>query len=116
MAVPVDTDGDNGILTFWAKALDSDSIVEEFGHMDGQVLDMGFIMRNPPRFAFDKYLRFFKKLHDKEFVETFIAVERWLYNTPPIPGNLYRDIMNGCHKENALYKSELVIDSKKKST
>lgn len=113
MAVPVDTDGDESVLAFWARALDSDRIVSEFGHMDGQVLDLGFIMRNPPRFAFDKYVRFFEKMHDGGFVDTFIAVERWLYNTPPIPGNLYRDIVNGCYKQNALFKSEMALDGKK---
>lgn len=113
MAVPVDTDRDKSILTFWAKALDPDKIASEFGHMDGQVLDLGFIMRNPSRFAFDKYVKFFKKMHNKSFVDTFLAVERWLYNTPPIPGNLYRDIIDGCYKKNALFKSEIALDGKK---
>lgn len=113
MAVPVDTDRDDSILSVWAKALDSDKIASEFGHMDGQVLDLGFIMRNPPRFAFDKYVKFFEKMHDKGFVDTFIAVERWLYNTPPIPGNLYRDIINDCYKRNALFKSEMMLDGRK---
>lgn len=113
MAVPVDTERDDTILAFWAKALDSDRIASEFGHMDGQVLDLGFIMRNPPRFAFDKYVKLFEKMHDKGFVDTFIAVERWLYNTPPIPGNLYRDIVNGCYKENALFKNKMTLDGRK---
>ncbi len=107
MAVPVDTDKDKSTLTFWAKALDPGKIVSEFGQMDGQMLDLGFIMRNPPRFAFDKYVKFYEKMHDKGFVDTFLAVERWLYNTPPIPGNLYRDIIDGCYKKNALFKGEM---------
>src|SRR5574341_1646809 len=113
MAVPVDTDRDDSILAFWAKALDSNKIAAEFGHMDGQMLDLGFIMRNPPRYALDKYRKFFERMHDKAFVDTFIAVEHWLYNTPPIPGNLCRDIINGCYKENALFKSEMVLGGKK---
>lgn len=113
MAVPVDTSQDDTILAHWARALDSDRIAEEFGHMDGQMLDLGFILRNPPRFAFDKYVRFFEKMHDRGFVDTFTAVERWLYNTPPIPGNLYRDIINGCYKRNALFKGEMALDGMK---
>jgi polyhydroxyalkanoate synthase subunit PhaC len=113
MAVPVDTDRDSSILSVWAKALDSDKIASEFGHMDGQMLDLGFIMRNPPKYAFDKYVKFFEKMHDKSFVDTFTAVERWLYNTPPIPGSLYRDIIDGCYKENALFRNEMTIDGRK---
>jgi polyhydroxyalkanoate synthase len=80
--------------------------------MDGQILDLGFIMRNPPRFALDKYVKFLEKMGDKNFVEMFVAVERWLYNTPQIPGNLYKDIINGCYKENALFKNKMVLDGK----
>lgn len=112
MAVPVDTDKDDSILSIWAESLDSDRIAAEFGHMDGQILDLGFIMRNPPRFALDKYVKFLEKMGDKNFVEMFVAVERWLYNTPQIPGNLYKDIINGCYKENALFKNKMVLDGK----
>jgi len=51
MATPVDFSKDNTILAEWSKALDSDKIVKEFGHIDGQALDLGFIMRNPPRYS-----------------------------------------------------------------
>jgi polyhydroxyalkanoate synthase len=37
----------------WSKAIDSDKLVKEVGHIDGQALDLGFIMRNPPRYSFD---------------------------------------------------------------
>ena len=113
MAVPLDSDRDRSILSYWAKALDSDRIAREFGHMDGQMLDLGFIMRNPPRYALDKYKKFFERIHDKNFVDTFIAVERWLYNTPPIPGNLYREFISGCYKDNALFKNQMIFDGKK---
>jgi polyhydroxyalkanoate synthase len=48
MAAPVDFSKDHSILATWARAIDSDKIIDEFRHMDGQVLDLGFIMRNPP--------------------------------------------------------------------
>ena len=41
-------------------------------------------------------------MHNKEFVQTFIDVERWLYDTPPIPGALYRQIIKDCYKNNLL--------------
>jgi polyhydroxyalkanoate synthase subunit PhaC len=112
MATPVDFSKDNTILAKWSRALDSDKIVEEFGHINGQILDLGFIMRNPPRYLFDKYLKFFKKLDDKKFVDTFISVERWLYNTPPIPGNLYRQLVNDCYRKNLLISNSMYVDGK----
>lgn len=102
MAVPIDFSKDDTILARWSKAIDVDSMMDEFGHMDGQMLDLGFLMRNPPRYGFDKYLKFFQRFYDWEFVDTFIDVERWLYDTPPIPGALFRQIINDCYRNNLL--------------
>ena len=76
MAAPVDFRKDNTILANWARLIDSDQIVDEFGHVYGQVLDIGFLMRNPPRYSFDKYLKLFERYNDKQFVDTFISVEK----------------------------------------
>src|ERR671923_1711104 len=102
MATPVDFNKDNTVLANWSRAVDIDSMMEEFGNMSGYILDLLFIMRNPPRYAFDKYLRLFEKLNDAEFVNTFFDVEKWLYDTPSIPGNLFRRIINDCYKNNLL--------------
>ena len=102
MAVPIDFNKDDSMLATWSKAIEVDSMMDEFGHMDGQVLDLAFLLRNPPRYGFDKYLKLFQRFHDKEFVDTFIDVERWLYDTPPIPGALFRQIINDCYRNNLL--------------
>jgi polyhydroxyalkanoate synthase len=102
MATPVDFKKDNTILANWSRAINIDKMMEEFGNMSGLVMDLLFIMRNPPRYAFDKYLKWFEKSNDAEFVDTFFDVERWLYDTPSVPGNLFRQIINDCYKNNLL--------------
>jgi polyhydroxyalkanoate synthase subunit PhaC len=62
MAVPVDFNKDHTILAKWSKAIDVNSMINEFRHMDGQVLNLEFLMCNPPRYGFDKYLKFFEIL------------------------------------------------------
>ena len=117
MAVPIDFSKDDTILARWSRAIDVDSMMDKFGHMDGQVLDLGFLMRNPIRYGFDKYLKFFQRFYDREFVDTFIDVERWLYDTPPIPGALFREIINDCYRNNLLIsdgKMEVVNGEGKK--
>jgi polyhydroxyalkanoate synthase len=112
IAVPVDFNKDDTILAKWSKTIDVDSMMDEFGHMDGQVLNLEFLMCNPPRYGFDKYLKFFQRSYDREFVDTFIDIERWLYETPPIPGVLYRQIINDCYRNNLLISSKMEITSK----
>lgn len=112
MAVPVDFSKDDTLLARWSKAIDVDGMMDEFGHMDGQVLNMGFLMRNPPRYGFDKYMNFFQRSYDREFVDTFIDVERWLYDTPPIPGALHRQIISDCYRNNLLISGSMQVTGK----
>ena len=111
MATPVDFSKENTILANWSRAVDIDKMIHEFGNMNGQILDLAFAMRNPPRYIFDKYFKLFKKLDDKEFVNTFIDVERWLYDTPPVPGNLHSQIINNCYKDNLLIANKMKINN-----
>lgn len=112
IAAPIDFSKDDTILAAWSRSVDVDTMVKEFGHMDGQVLDLGFLMRNPPRYGFDKYLKFFQRLlsYDVEFVDTFVDVERWLYDTPPIPGRLYRQIIVDCYRSNLLASNRMEVE------
>jgi len=109
MAAPVDFSKDTTMLAHWARTIDVDGLLDEFGHMDGQVLDLAFLMRNPPRYGFDKYIRFLQRSYDGEFVDAFIDVERWLYDTPPIPGKLYQQIIDDCYRNNLLVLNQMEI-------
>jgi polyhydroxyalkanoate synthase len=109
VASPIDFSKDNSMLAQWSKSLELDKIIDELGHMKGTLLDIAFILRNPPRNLFDKYLKLFQKIDDPEFVELFFAVERWLNNTPDIPGPFHKKFINALYKENSLVKGNLAL-------
>jgi polyhydroxyalkanoate synthase len=110
MAVPVDLSKDNTILSTWAKAIDVGKLVDEFAHLDGQILDIGFVMRNPFRYTFDKYVTAIKKYDDKEFIDLFVGVEKWLYDTPIVPAKFFKQIIDGCYKNNLLIQNRLKVN------
>jgi polyhydroxyalkanoate synthase len=110
-AVPVDSSKDQTILSTWAKNMDTDKIIDEFGHFNGQIMDIGFILRNPIRYTIDKYITMTKKYNDKQFMDLFRSVEEWLYNTPNIPGKLFKDIVNQCYKNNSLVKNNIQLNN-----
>ena len=112
MAVPVDLSKDKTILSAWAKAIDVGKLVDEFAYLDGQLLDVGFGMRNPFRYTFDKYVTMVIKYNDKEFIDMFVAVEKWLYDTPIIPGKFLKQIIDECYKNNLLIKNRLNVNGK----
>lgn len=112
LATPVDFSKDDGLLATWSKAIDADKIINEFGHMDGNLLDYAFMMRNPHRNFIDKYFKTFTNFADRKFLENFFELERWLHNTPPIPGNIYRQIINDGYKKNSLIENKLKVGEK----
>ena len=113
MATPVDFSKDDTTVSLWTKSIDTDKIMEKFGHFDGYLLDFIFNMRNPSKFLFAKYFNLWKNLDNKEFVNTFFDVEKWLHDTPPIPGELYKKIVNDCYKNNLLITDNRKVEDEK---
>ncbi len=112
MAAPIDFSKDDGILAVWARSIDARRLVREYNHMNGQVLDIAFLLRNPVRYTIMKYIHLYERIRDRAFVETFFAVERWLYNTPNVPGRLYEQIVEDLYKGNRLVKGMLKVDGR----
>ena len=113
MATPVDFSKDNTTVSMWSKSIDNDKIIKTFGHFDGYLLDYVFNMRNPSKFLFAKYFNLWKNLDNKDFVNTFFDVEKWLHDTPPIPGELYKKMVNDCYKNNLLITKSMKLDDGK---
>jgi polyhydroxyalkanoate synthase subunit PhaC len=113
MATPIDFSKDNTTVSLWSKSIDNDKIIKTYGHFDGYFLDYVFNMRNPAKFLFVKYFNLWKNLNNKDFVNTFFDVEKWLHDTPPIPGELYKKIVNDCYKNNLLITKTMKLDDGK---
>ena len=114
MATPIDFSKDNTTVSMWSKSIDNDKIIKTFGHFDGYLLDYVFNMRNPSKFLFAKYFNLWKNLDNKDFVNTFFDVEKWLHDTPPIPpGELYKKMVNDCYKNNLLITKNMKLDDGK---
>lgn len=111
-AAPVDFDKDNSILAEWARRFPVDKFVDEFKEMDGHILDLAFLLRNPVRYGFDKYLKFARKMDDPQFVDNFIRIERWLYDTPDIPGEFFRQFIKDLYKKNLLIQDKMSLNNR----
>lgn len=112
MAAPVDFSKDKTILAIWSRVLDTNKIINEFGHLDGGILDLGFLMRNPFRYTIDKYFNLMCKWNDSQFLDTFLRVEKWLHNTPIVPGNVFTRIINDGYKNNLLIANKMIVCDK----
>lgn len=106
---PTHFDTDKGLLHIWMRSLDADGMVEAFGNMPGDLLNLGFLLLNPARLMIDKYVGFFENMDDKAFVENFIRMEKWIFDSPDVPGETFRQFIKDCYQKNLLIQSRMTV-------
>ena len=86
-------------------------MVDTFGNIPGEFMNIGFLLLNPVRLMFDKYRSFLENLDDANFVAN-LRMEKWIFDSrsgrrglPPVPQDLYQ--------QNKLVKGELEIGGRK---
>jgi polyhydroxyalkanoate synthase subunit PhaC len=110
---PSSFDTDKGLLHLWMKETDADLMVDTYGNMPGDLLNMGFLLLNPARLVLDKYLGFFENIDDKVFVENFIRMEKWIFDSPDVPGETFRQFVKDCYQKNLLIQSRMELGGKR---
>jgi polyhydroxyalkanoate synthase len=108
---PTDFDTDTGLLHVWwgNRDFDVDRMVEIQGNISGDLLNFNFLLMNPARLMLDKYVGYAEKIDEKEFVENFVRMEKWIYDSPDVPGELFRQFIRWCYQENRLINNRLEI-------
>jgi len=109
-AAPIDFSTNEGIFNLWARYIDADEIVDTFGNVPASFMNLGFLLVNPVGLMIDKYVKFYEKINDKEHVQNFLRMEKWIFDTPDVPGESYRQFLNDLFKKNLLVKGELVVN------
>jgi polyhydroxyalkanoate synthase subunit PhaC len=106
---PTNFDTDQGLLHTWMRDMDTDKMVEAFGNIPGDLLNFGFLLLNPPRLMLDKYVGLMEHLEDKAFLENFVRMEKWIFDSPDVPGETFRQFMKDCYQGNLLIQSKMVV-------
>jgi polyhydroxyalkanoate synthase len=107
-ATPIDADIDDAILFTWAKALDVDKINDVFGNLPGDMANILYLLAIPVG-TVDRYVQFFNKTENIEFVNTFMRLEKWSYDSPDMAGEAFKDFIGGVIQKNLLIKNQLEI-------
>jgi polyhydroxyalkanoate synthase len=110
---PSNFDTDKGLLHVWTRSIDADLMVDTYGNMPGDLLNMAFLLLNPARLMLDKYIGFFENVNDKVFVENFIRMEKWIFDSPDVPGDTFRQFIKDCYHKNLLIQSKLELGGKR---
>ena len=107
---PTNFDTDKSLLNIWFKDIDVDRTVDTFGNMPGDLLNVVFLLMNPARLMIDKYIGFFENMDNRVFVENFIRMEKWIFDSPDVPGETFRQFVKDCYQKNLLIQSKMELD------
>ncbi len=110
---PTNFDTDKGLLHIWTKQIDAQKLVKAYGNMPGDILNLGFLLLNPARLMIDKYVGFLENIDNKTFVENFIRMEKWIFDSPDVPGETFRQFIEDCYQKNLLIQNKMVVGGKK---
>jgi polyhydroxyalkanoate synthase len=110
---PTNFDTDQGLLHIWMKGLNADRMVDTFGNIPGDVMNLGFLLLNPARLMIDKYIGFLENMDNKPFVENFIRMEKWIFDSPDVPGETFRQFIKDCYQNNLLINSKMELEGKR---
>jgi polyhydroxyalkanoate synthase len=110
---PTNFDTKQGLLHIWMKEMDVDRIVDTYGNIPGDIMNIGFLLLNPARLMIDKYLGFIENMANKNFVENFVRMEKWIFDSPDVPGETFRQFVRDCYQKNLLIQSKMEVGGKR---
>jgi len=110
---PTNFDTEQGLLHVWMKHIDVDNLVDAYGNLSGDAMNFAFLLLNPARLMIDKYVGFMEHMDNKDFVENFIRMEKWIFDSPDVPGETLRQFVTDCYQKNLLINNQMELGGRK---
>jgi polyhydroxyalkanoate synthase subunit PhaC len=102
---PVEFHTDN-LIARWARAVDPDKIVDAFGMAPGSLMNFAFLLVDPLNLAFGKYSSLLNQLDSDEEMASFLRMENWVFDSPAIPAETFRQYIREWYHDNSLIKGD----------
>ncbi|MCT4618070.1 MAG: class III poly(R)-hydroxyalkanoic acid synthase subunit PhaC [Marinisporobacter sp.] len=113
MVTPIDFSTDEGLLFKWGKHLNIDSMVDTYGVLPGALMNSGYLLLKPFQLMLDKYVNLFENIDQRELVQNFMRMEKWIFDSPGQAGETLRQFVKDLYQENKLIKGTLEVGDKK---
>ena len=110
---PTNFDTDKGLLHIWMRNTPAEEMGSTYGNMPADIMNLGFLLLNPARLIIDKYIGFFENMDNKKFVENFVRMEKWIFDSPDVPAATFKQFIEDCYKKNLLIQSKLELNGKR---
>jgi len=114
MSAPIDFHVKGGPLHVWTQKdiFDVSRYTEAYGNCAPDILNSGFLLLNPMENTYLKYLDLVEKVDDKDYVDNFFRMEKWINDGISIPARFFVEWIRDGYQENKLVKGELKVAGK----
>jgi len=102
MVTPVDFHTPDNMLSHWARQVDVDLLVDTLGNIPADLMNASYLMLKPFRLNVQKYVGLLDILDDKEALEDFLRMEKWIFDSPDLAGEAFRDFIKQFYQGNGL--------------
>jgi polyhydroxyalkanoate synthase len=106
---------DTTVVSNLTKSFDVDKFVDTIGNMPPEFMYYCFSILKPFEQGIEKYLKFMDNINNEKFIENFLKIEKWLDETPPIPGQLFKEWIKGIYQDNLLIQNKMFVGNKQVS-
>jgi polyhydroxyalkanoate synthase len=111
IAPVVDTEKDTTVIGNLAKNMDVNKMVNILGNLPAEQLYACYSALKPFKQGVNKYFNLVQNIDNDQFVGNFLRIEKWLYDTPPIAGETFRQWIADIYQKNLFVKNELKLGS-----
>ncbi|HEY5808638.1 MAG TPA: class III poly(R)-hydroxyalkanoic acid synthase subunit PhaC [Povalibacter sp.] len=109
MVTPVDFRTPENLLTKWTQHVDLDALVATTGNVPGEMLNALFLGLQPFRLTSQKYVDLLDHIDNPQALENFLRMEKWIFDSPDQPGEMFRQFMTWFVRENRLCQGTLEL-------
>jgi len=102
MVTPVDFHTADNMLSHWARQVDVDLLVDTLGNIPADLMNASYLMLKPFRLNVQKYVGLLDILDDRSALEDFLRMEKWIFDSPDLAGEAFRDFIKQFYQGNAL--------------
>jgi polyhydroxyalkanoate synthase subunit PhaC len=112
IAPVVDSEKDSTVIANLAKNMDVEKMLQVIGNLQPEQMYALYSILKPFKQGVNKYFNLIQNIDNEQFVGNFLRLEKWLYDTPPIAGETFRQWISDIYQKNLLVKNELKLRDK----
>jgi polyhydroxyalkanoate synthase subunit PhaC len=109
IAPVIDTEKDTTVIGNLAKNMDVNKMLYVIGNLPVEQLYSCYSLLKPFKQGVNKYFNLVQNIDNDQFVGNFLRIEKWLYDTPPIAGETFRQWISDIYQKNLLVKNEFKL-------